>query len=66
MNMQPESHICGLSFFIITLDGISKTIYGTKNIVNAVLYSTFFNFRSATSPKDRALAILMRSRKASR
>lgn len=36
MNMHPESHTCGFRRFISMLAGISKAMYGTKKIVNAV------------------------------
>lgn len=63
-NMQPDNQIWGLSFFRNKFEGISKKIYGTKNMVSAVLYCNGSKFRSATRPKERAFAIFTRSRNA--
>ena len=64
--MHKESHTCGFSLFKIIFDGISKTMYGTKKMVKAVLYCVPVRPRSFCSPKTAALAILVRSRKARR
>ncbi len=65
-NMQADNHTCGLSLFKIIFDGISKAMYGTKNMVNAVLYWLPVRLRSFWRPKTDAFAILVRSKKASR
>ena len=65
-NMHADSHTCGLSLFRIIFDGISKAIYGTKNMVKAVLYWFPVSLRSFWRPNTDALAMLVRSRKASR
>lgn len=62
--MQADSHRCGVNFFNKILEGISKTIYGTKKMVNAVLYCVPVKPKSFCKPNTDALATLVRSRKA--
>lgn len=50
----------------MTFEGISKTIYGMKKMVRAVLNWLPVRFRSVTKWKLFALAIFTRSKKASR
>ena len=63
-NMQADSQTCGVNFFNRILEGISKTIYGTKKMVNAVLYCVPVKPKSFCKPNTDALAMLVRSRKA--
>lgn len=65
-NMHSDNHTCGLSFFNRMFDGISKTMYGMKKIVRAVLYCVPVSFKSFCNPNTEALAMFVRSRKASR
>lgn len=65
-NMQADSHTWGLSLFKTIFDGISKTMYGIKNMVKAVLYCVPVSFKSVWRLNTDALAMLVRSRKASR
>lgn len=64
--MHVDNHIRGESLLRKILDGISKTTYGTKKIVRAVLNSVFFKSRSFIRPNDLAFAMFTRSRKARR
>ena len=65
-NMHADSQTCGFSLFKMIFEGISNAIYGTKNMVKAVLYWLPRRPRSLLRPNTDALAILVRSRKASR
>ena len=65
-NMHAASHTWGLSLFKMMFDGISKTMYGMKNMVKAVLYWLPVSPRSFWRPNTDALAMLVRSRKASK